>query len=157
MLTLHWYNRALLGSISRVEYSGMAFKIIGIVYCLMVLYRPHWIILDQNCSFLTRYFMPHGHASEVSVSNQDRSKLEKHFYTDAKHGPAIPPKHGTDALAVRENTKSSSTFSATNISNNMIWFFQLHYTIKMKSNHTGINYNHNNTATRNHIMIYISA
>ena len=32
-------------------------------------------------------------------------------------------------LAVREITKSSSTFSATNISSNMLWFFQLHDTI----------------------------
>ena len=39
-----------------------------------------------------------------------------------------------------------------------IWydFFQLHDTIKMKSNHTEINYNHNNIAIRNHIMIYNS-
>ena len=58
------------------------------------------------------------------------------------------------SLAVREITKSSSTFSATNISNKMIWFLQLHDTIKMKSNHTGINYNHNNIATRSNIMIY---
>ena len=36
----------------------------------------------------------------------------------------------------------------------MMWFFQLHDTIKMKSNHTGINYNHNNIALRNHKMIY---
>ena len=55
--------------------------------------------------------------------------------------------------AVREITKSSSTFSAINISSNMMWFFQLHDTIKMKSNHTGINYNHNNIAIRCHIMI----
>ena len=33
-------------------------------------------------------------------------------------------------LAVREITESSSTFSATNISSNMIWFRQLHDTIK---------------------------
>ena len=57
-------------------------------------------------------------------------------------------------LSVREITKSTSTFSATNISSNMIWFFQLHDTIKMKSNHTGINYNHNNIAIRSHIIIY---
>ena len=60
------------------------------------------------------------------------------------------------SLAVREITKSSSTFSATNVSSNMIWFFQLHDSIKMKSNHTGINYNHNDIAIRSHIMIYNS-
>ena len=60
------------------------------------------------------------------------------------------------SLTVREITKSSSTVSATNISNNMIWFFQLHDTIKMKSNHTGINYNHNDIATRSNIMIHNS-
>ena len=39
-----------------------------------------------------------------------------------------------------------------------IWydFFQLHDTIKNKSNHTGINYDHNNIAIRNRIMIYNS-
>ena len=38
---------------------------------------------------------------------------------------------GTHYLAVRKITKSSSTFSATNISSNMIWFLQLHDTIKL--------------------------
>ena len=38
----------------------------------------------------------------------------------------------------------------------MIWFFQLHDTIKMKSNHTGIYHDNNNTAIRSHIMIYNS-
>ena len=38
----------------------------------------------------------------------------------------------------------------------MICFFQLDDTIKMKSNHTGINYNHNNIAIRSHIIIYDS-
>ena len=37
---------------------------------------------------------------------------------------------------VREITKSSSTFSATNISSNIVWFLQLHDTIQMKSNYT---------------------
>ena len=58
--------------------------------------------------------------------------------------------------SVREITKISSTFSATNISSNMIWFLQLHDTIKMKSNYTGINYNHINIAVKSHIMIYNS-
>ena len=49
-----------------------------------------------------------------------------------------------------------STFSATNISSNMIWCLQLNDTIKMNSNHTGINNNHNNIAVRRHIMIYNS-
>ena len=38
--------------------------------------------------------------------------------------------------AVQEITKSSSTFSATNISSNIVWFLQLHDTIQMKSNYT---------------------
>ena len=63
---------------------------------------------------------------------------------------------GTTNLAVREITKSSSTFSATNISSNIIWFLQLHDIIKMKSNHTWINYTHNNIAIRSHMMIYNS-
>ena len=33
-------------------------------------------------------------------------------------------------LSVREITKSSSTFSATNISSNIIWLLQLHDTIQ---------------------------
>ena len=41
-----------------------------------------------------------------------------------------------------EITKSSSTFSATNISSNRLWFHQLHETIQMKSNYAWINYNH---------------
>ena len=35
--------------------------------------------------------------------------------------------------SVREITKSSSTFSATNISSNIVWLLQLHDTIKMES------------------------
>ena len=37
-----------------------------------------------------------------------------------------------------------------------IWydFFQLHDTIKMKSNDTEINYNHNDITIRNHIIVY---
>ena len=54
----------------------------------------------------------------------------------------------------REITKSSSTFSATNISSNIIWLPQLHDTIQMKSDHTWINYNRENIAIRSHIMIY---
>ena len=34
--------------------------------------------------------------------------------------------------SVREITKSSSTFSATNISSNVVWLLQLHDTIQMK-------------------------
>ena len=40
---------------------------------------------------------------------------------------------GRNILAVREIAKSSSTFSATNISSNIVWFIQLHDTIQMKS------------------------
>ena len=36
-------------------------------------------------------------------------------------------------LSVREITKSSSTFSATNISSNTLWLLQLHDTIQTKS------------------------
>ena len=39
-------------------------------------------------------------------------------------------------LQVREITKSSSTFSATNVSSKMIRLLQLHDTIQMKSNYT---------------------
>ena len=57
-------------------------------------------------------------------------------------------------LSVREITKSSSTFSATNIGSNKVWFHQLHDTIQMKSNYIWINYSHDNLAIRSHIMIY---
>ena len=40
------------------------------------------------------------------------------------------------SLAVREITKSSSTFSATNINSNIVWLLQLHATIQTKS-HVG--------------------
>ena len=56
--------------------------------------------------------------------------------------------------SVREITKSSSTFSATIISSNIVWFLQLHDTIQMKSNYTWINYNHDNIDIWSHIMIY---
>ena len=65
------------------------------------------------------------------------------------------PQPNVIGCTVREIAKSSSTFSATNISCN-IWFRQLHDTIKMKSNHTGINYNHNDIAIRSHTMMYNS-
>ena len=54
---------------------------------------------------------------------------------------------------VREITKSSSTFSATNISINIVWFLQLHDIIQMKSNYTWIYYYHDNIAIRSHIVI----
>ena len=80
--------------------------------------------------------------------NADRDKLYRQ-YVHSSHG-------WCSSLAVREITKSSNTFSATNIGSNMIWFFQLHDTIKMTSNDAGINYNHSNIAIRSHIMIYKS-
>ena len=56
----------------------------------------------------------------------------------------------------REITKIGSTFSATNISSNMIWLLQLHDTIQMKSNHTWINYIHNDIDIRRFEMRYNS-
>ena len=55
-------------------------------------------------------------------------------------------------LAVREITKSSSTFSATNISSNIVWLLWLHDIIQMKSNYTLINYNPDNITIRRHIL-----
>ena len=49
-----------------------------------------------------------------------------------------------------------STFSATNISSNIVWLLQLHDTIQMKSNYSRINYNHDNIAIRSHILVYNS-
>ena len=66
---------------------------------------------------------------------------------------SVFPKFQTHSR-VREITKSSSTFSATKISSDIVWFFQLRDTIQMKSNYTRINYNHDNIAIRSHIMIY---
>ena len=40
---------------------------------------------------------------------------------------------GWNNLSVREITKISSTFSATNISSNIVWLLQLHDTIQTKS------------------------
>ena len=56
-------------------------------------------------------------------------------------------------LAVREITKSSSTFSATNINSNIKWLLQPYDTIRMKSDYRRINYYHDNIARRSHIMI----
>ena len=60
----------------------------------------------------------------------------------------------TMTLTVREITTSSSTFTATSISSNIVWLLQLHDTIQMKSKYTLINYNHDNIAIGNHISIY---
>ena len=38
----------------------------------------------------------------------------------------------------------------------MLWFFQLHDTIKIKYNNKGINSKHNNESIRSHIMIHNS-
>ena len=35
----------------------------------------------------------------------------------------------------------------------MVWFFQLHDTIQMKSKYTWIHYNHDNIVIRSHMMI----
>ena len=40
---------------------------------------------------------------------------------------------GAHYISVREITKSSSTFSATNIISNIVWLLQLHDTIQTKS------------------------
>ena len=55
---------------------------------------------------------------------------------------------------VREITKSSSTFPATNISSNMVWLRQLYDTIQMISNYTWINYNHDKITLRSHRIYY---
>ena len=63
------------------------------------------------------------------------------------------------SLGINQSGRSPKVvalFSATNISSNITWFLQRHDIIKMKSNHTWINYSHNNIAIRNHIMIYNS-
>ena len=57
-------------------------------------------------------------------------------------------------LAVRE-TKSSSTFTATNISSNMICLLQLQDTLQMKSNYTRIDYNHDTYSKIVHVIIKI--
>ena len=72
------------------------------------------------------------------------------FHIPCTHTPEIIDMH----RGVCDNTKSSSTFSATNIDSNIVWFRQLHDTIPMKSNYTWVNYIHDNRAIRNHIMIY---
>ena len=56
--------------------------------------------------------------------------------------------------AVREITKSSSTYSVTNISSNIAWLLELHDIIQIKSNYTWINYDHDNIAIWSHIIIY---
>ena len=65
----------------------------------------------------------------------------------------VQERRESSVLAVREITKSSSTFSATNISSYFIWLLQLHDTIQMKSIYTWINSNHDNIAIKSHILI----
>ena len=67
-------------------------------------------------------------------SGYEFSQLETTLQYDIVSHWRSPSQYDPCTSAVREITKSSSTFSATNISNNLIWLFQLHYTIQMKSN-----------------------
>ena len=62
--------------------------------------------------------------------------------------------HNFQVSTVRVITKSSSTFIATNISNNIVWLLQLQDAIQMKSKDTWISYNHENIAIRSHTRIY---
>ena len=55
-------------------------------------------------------------------------QIQSYLYADCSH------LNQTQLWSVREITKSSSTFSATNISNNVVWLLQLHDTIQMESN-----------------------
>ena len=96
-----------------------------------------------------------GHTWLFSMSNAGLCQP----YLEA--GMSLQKKRESDALSlfchslsVREITTSSSSFSATNISSNIVWFLQLHDAMQMKSNCTWINYNHNNIAIRSHIIIY---
>ena len=70
--------------------------------------------------------------------------------------PIVPNQYIIVNWSVREITKSSnvSTFSATNINSNIVWFLQMHDTIQMKSNYTWVIYNHDSIAIRSHITIY---
>ena len=61
-------------------------------------------------------------------------------YAKHQHTPFSVKLNYVSTLTVREITKSSSTFSATNISSNTVWSLQLHDTIQTKS-HYGTKFN----------------
>ena len=74
--------------------------------------------VDQHC-MVVKYH-------ESTVHTTDLSLRKSH--------PSQRPQEMVQQSAVREITKSRSTFSATNISSNIVWLRQLHDTIQMKSN-----------------------
>ena len=114
-----------------------------------VVQEAPYVILKSPCTFLDHpVYNTSSHCTHWNMNYSHKTWYEYQTYQYC--GCGLFP------LAVREITKSTSTFSATNISSNMIWFFQLHDTIKMKWNYTGINYNHDNIAIRSHIMIFDS-
>ena len=135
-----------------------------------------WLEWKWKCKFRDLVF-------STDIISGTKPVIDKHVMNDNRwhlglgiydtelfniHGPDIWRRSPEDATitplgksvqssvvwTVREITKSSSTFSATNISSKIVWWLQLHDTIQMKSNYTWINYNHDNIAIRSHIMIY---
>ena len=103
---------------------------------------------------------PTGHHSWTTSNFAHHFAAICEFELDLQFGNSFDrwPRQGTSPMPLHSqgDHQNSSSFSATNISSNIIWFLQLHDTIKMKSNHTWINYNHNNIAIRSHILIYNS-
>ena len=59
-------------------------------------------------------------------------RYEYNHFECNKHWPSSK-KCTPVTCIVREITKSSSSFTATNISSNLIWFLQLHNTMNMRS------------------------
>ena len=89
------------------------------------------------------------HVQEVMQNHRHNMKKKKHSESADLHQCLV-----WGVWTVREITKSSSNFTATNISSNIVLFLQLDDTIQMKSNYTWIKYNHDNIAIRSHIVIY---
>ena len=79
-------------------------------------------VIETNYSIDSECFIVSGNAAKFMNIIEKCITLHSHIMGTS------------DTLPVREITKSSSTFSATNISSNMIWFFQMHDTIKSYRN-----------------------
>ena len=76
-----------------------------------------------------------GHRFWAIASPISKASIYTSHSTSFTHTHYVPLRSSCEYpyLAVREITKSSSTFSATNISSNMIGLLQLHDALQMKS------------------------
>ena len=156
-----WYKQRYLLP-EGIKQSGRSPKVVAL-FLLQLQYIPrnlhtvfallcfvvviHWLIFPISIKLTSLALWQSNDcpsASKATLMNMDKYFMWIHYARLHNHNKA------------KHNKTVCIFLGIYCISSNMIWFLQLHDTIKMKSNHTGINYNHNNIAIRNPIMIYNS-